>query len=118
MIGTMGQVAAVQGLSVWVYIHDDSKCETWNVNYDDAWMSAYDGVHASRVALEGGTNATEGEEKGEAFDGALRMAWRGQGAKLAGWLFCRKIGCNTAQRISYQTSLFRNRLSIHLPLLP
>jgi hypothetical protein len=67
---TMGQVAAMQGLSVWVY-KDDSIYETRNA--DDAWTSSH-GVHASPVASERGTNATRGEEKGGTFGGTLRMA--------------------------------------------
>jgi hypothetical protein len=68
---TTGQVAATQGLSVWVY--EDSTYKTRNG--DDAWMSlsAHE-MHASPVASERGTNATRDEEKGGTFGGTLRMA--------------------------------------------
>jgi hypothetical protein len=72
LIGMTGQFAAMRSLSVWVY--DDNTCET-NADYDDAWMSAYDGTRVSLFAFERGTNATRGEEKGGgAFGEALRMA--------------------------------------------
>jgi hypothetical protein len=73
LIGMTGQFAATLNLSVWVY--DDNTCETMNADYDDAWMSAYDGTRVSLSAFERGTNAARGEEKGGgAFGEALRMA--------------------------------------------
>lgn len=73
MTETTGQVAATQGLSVWVY--EGSTYETRNAG--DAWMSQSahgHGTHASPAASERGTNATRDEEKGGTFCGTLRMA--------------------------------------------
>ena len=73
LIGMTGQFAAMRSLSVWVY--DDCTCETRNADYDDAWMSEYDGTCVWLFAFERGTNATRSEEKGGgAFGEALRMA--------------------------------------------
>jgi hypothetical protein len=86
LIGMTGQFAAMRSLSVWVY--DDSTCERMNVDYDDAWMSAYDGMRVSQVGFERGTNATRGEEKGGgAFGEALRMACGDKRCQV-GRLFC------------------------------
>jgi len=66
LIGMTGQFAAKQGLSVRVY-NDDTR-KTMN---EDARMSAHDETRVSLVAIERGTNATGGEEKGGAFGEAL-----------------------------------------------
>lgn len=86
LIGMTGQFAAMRSLSVWVY--DDYTCKTMNVDYDDAWMSAYDGTRVSLVVFERETNATRGEEKGGgAFGEALHMACGDKRCQV-GRLFC------------------------------